>query len=396
VLAALRRSAGHVTPVGRALLLLLGTALLVTRLTGLAEFAVIGWLSALLLAVGLPFVLLPTRTRGHLLLRSTRTVVGELGVGTLHVTNHGALTLRRPVVDVPVGERPVTVRLPLLRPGRDAAEPFDVPAYRRGLLTVGPAHARRTDPLGLYRRSTLWAPAVELLVRPRMVALESLTPGNAQDLDGAPSDQVSMSDLAFHALREYVRGDDLRHVHWRSSARAGQLHVRQYHDSRRSRALVLLDDDAAAYPGADAFELAVSLAASVLVRLTQDAYDASLVCGDQRIVSGSVDDLLDATCRVTLRDAGDLLEAGQDAAALVGGASLVLLVTGDRVDPQRLRVLRGSFAHETAFVVLLAGRRTEEREPPTGLDDLPAVLRLTALDALPPALAAVSWQGVLA
>ena len=65
MLAALRRSAGHVTPVGRALLLLLGTALLVTRLTGLAEFAVIAWLSALLLVVGLPFVLLPTRTRGH-------------------------------------------------------------------------------------------------------------------------------------------------------------------------------------------------------------------------------------------------------------------------------------------------------------------------------------------
>ncbi len=100
-----------------------------------------------------------------------------------------------------------------------------------------------------------------------MVALEGVTLGTTQDLDGAPSDQVSMSDLAFHAMREYVRGDDLRHVHWRSSARAGQLHVRQYHDSRRSRALVLVDDDAAAYPGPDAFELAVSVAASVLVRL---------------------------------------------------------------------------------------------------------------------------------
>ena len=45
------------------------------------------------------------------------------------------------------------------------------------------------------------------------------TPG-CPDLEGVPSDQLSMSDLAFHALREYVPGDDLRHVHWRSSAKA--------------------------------------------------------------------------------------------------------------------------------------------------------------------------------
>ena len=319
-----------------------------------------------------------------------------MGTGTLRVTNRGALTLRRPVVDVPVGERLVTVRLPLLRPGREAAEAFDVPAYRRGVLTVGPALARRTDPLGLYRRSMPWAPPGRDLVRPRMVALEGVALGTAQDLDGAPSDQVSMSDLAFHAMREYVRGDDLRHVHWRSSARAGRLHVRQYHDSRRSRALVLLDDDARAYSGPDAFELAVSVAASVLVQLVRDAYDATLVCGDNRVVDGTLDDLLDSTCRVKTREIGDLLEAGQEAAALVGGASVVLLLTGDRVDPHRLRVLRASFAHETTFVVLLAGRRTDESEPPAVTDGLPVVLRLTALDALPSALAAVSRQGALA
>ena len=57
-----------------------------------------------------------------------------------------------------------------------------------------------------------------------------------------------MSDLAFHALREYVPGDDLRHVHWRSSARAGELLVRQYHDTRRNHATVVVDADPAAYP----------------------------------------------------------------------------------------------------------------------------------------------------
>ena len=75
----------------------------------------------------------------------------------------------------------------------------------------------------------------------------------------------------------------------------------------------------------------------------------------------------------------------------------MLLVTGDRVDPQRLRVLRATFAHEATFLVLLpGGRPRSETAPPALADDLPAVLRLTALDALPPALAAVSRQGVLA
>ena len=136
----------------------------------------------------------------------------------------GGLTLRRPVVDVPVGDRPGHRPPAAAAPGsRRLAEAFDVPAYRRGVLTVGPARVRRTDPLGLYARTTAWTtagrapgPASDGGAGGRSRS------GSTQDLDGAPSDQVSMSDLAFHALREYVRGDDLRHVHWRSSARAGR------------------------------------------------------------------------------------------------------------------------------------------------------------------------------
>ena len=67
--------------------------------------------------------------------------------------------------------------------------------------------------------------------------------GVIRDQEGTPSDEISMSDLAFHALREYVPGDELRHVHWRSSAKANKLQIRQYHDTRRSHLTVVLDDD---------------------------------------------------------------------------------------------------------------------------------------------------------
>ena len=82
---------------------------------------------------------------------------------------------------------------------------------------------------------------LELLVAPRVTDLSVFAGGLTNDLDGATSQQLSMSDLAFHALREYVPGDDLRHVHWRSSAKAGELLVRQYHETRRGHVTVLVD-----------------------------------------------------------------------------------------------------------------------------------------------------------
>ena len=88
-----------------------------------------------------------------------------------------------------------------------------------------------------------------------------------------------MSDLAFHALREYVPGDDLRHVHWRSSAKAGELLVRQYHETRRGHVTVLLDDRRSSYPRLGDFELAVSVAASIALRAVRDDFDTYLRCG---------------------------------------------------------------------------------------------------------------------
>ncbi len=84
-------------------------------------------------------------------------------------------------------------------------------------------------------------------VAPRVTDLSVFAGGLTHDLDGATSQQLSMSDLAFHALREYVPGDDLRHVHWRSSAKAGELLVRQYHETHRGHVTVLVDGARASY-----------------------------------------------------------------------------------------------------------------------------------------------------
>src|SRR5699024_9984886 len=85
-----------------------------------------------------------------------------------------------------------------------------------------------------------------------------------RDLEGTPSSDLSSSDIAFHALRDYAPGDDRSHVHWRTTARTGKLMVRQFEETRRSHVVVALDDLAEHYASDEEFELAVSAAASPL------------------------------------------------------------------------------------------------------------------------------------
>ena len=124
------------------------------------------------------------------------------------------------MLELPVGAAVHRYGVPSLAAGGSHEETFTVRTERRGVIAVGPATTRRGDPLGSSRRDVEWTGVTEIFVRPPMVPLESLGAGLLRDLEGVTTDAISQSDLAFHALREYVPGDDLRHVHWRSSAKA--------------------------------------------------------------------------------------------------------------------------------------------------------------------------------
>jgi hypothetical protein len=321
-----------VTPLGRAVVSLGLTAIALARAAGLVELAVVAATCLLLVVVGLVVVLLPSSVRASLSLRPDRTSAGVDVQGRLRVQNRWPVSLGSPVVEIPSGTATPWVRLPTLKASSSREESVVVPAPRRGVITVGPVLYRRTDPVGLFTRRVRWADAVELLVRPATVEIAGLPIGQLRDLEGVPSDQLSMSDLAFHALREYAPGDDLRHVHWRSSARAGQLLVRQYHDSRRSSAVLLVDTRRDAYADADDFELALSAAASITTRAARDGYDLTLVCGEQTVGGPDATYVLDAFCRAELDggatndgDLPDLLTRGLLAAY---DASMLFLVSG--------------------------------------------------------------------
>ena len=135
-----------------------------------------------------------------------------------------------------------------------------IPSRRRGPLALGPWRAERVDPWGLLRRRVGVVEGVTVMVVPRVrpVSLANL-PAAMAEFGGSPE----MGSTTFAMLREYVIGDELRHVHWKSSAKVGTLMMRQYVDVTRPRLTLVLVVDQRAYADADEFEDAVDLAASL-------------------------------------------------------------------------------------------------------------------------------------
>lgn len=384
-LAVVGRPLGFLTPTGRAVVLLAVASYVGAHELGLEELAVIGSLGALLVVLAVPFVLLPTRVHARIALRPTHTIAGDTGQARIHVVNRSPLPLLFPAVRLPIGPESTRLRLPILTRGRETVVTLPVPTRRRGVLDVGPVVARRSDPLGLLQRPARWGSPTELYVRPRMVSLEAMTTGFLRDQEGVPSDQVSMSDLAFHALREYVRGDDLRHVHWRSTARAGQLLVRQYHQTRRNHATVLLDDDVASYAKIDDFELAVSVAASLVVRAALDQTDLTFVCGREVVTGRSAADVLDACCRV--ETAPGNLAAQAVLAASIAPETTLLLVTGSAAPIGALKAAEQAFPGDVRSLVFRSDSAAE-----SALDDVDGVrtIHIARLGDLPMLLTALT------
>jgi uncharacterized protein (DUF58 family) len=349
------------------------------------------WVACLLAAVAAGVVaLLPVRPDVEIEVSPRRTVAGDTArVSIRAVRARRRFPLPGPLVQIPVGSQNFLVRLPTLRRSRAVQEQITLDGLRRGVLRVGPVSAWRTDPLGLVRWTERWSAVSELLVLPRMVAVGAMTGGAVRDQEGTPSDEISMSDLAFHALREYVPGDDLRHVHWRSSAKAGALQIRQYHDTRRSHLTLVIDDDRGSYADPADFELAVSAAASMAARADQDGVDLSLLCGEHAVTDRGLDAVLDVCCRIEPTDS-DPTAAARRALRLAPETSWLVVLTGGAAPDQLSSVLRAGLPPEVSLLLV-----TADGSAPTSVTALSAgarLLRLRALDELPPAVRAAAPQ----
>src|SRR4051795_11298294 len=179
-----------------------------------------------------------------------------------------------------LGSRP-RVGLERLGAHQASSVAYTVRADVRGRYPIGPLVIRLTDPFGLCELTRSFPSIDRLTVIPQVFPLPTVRLGGEYAGTGdsrARSVAVHGEDDA--ATREYRRGDDLRRVHWRSTARTGELMVRREEQPWESRATVVLDDRAAAHRGEGptaSFEWAVSAAASVAVHLRHAGYKMRLV-----------------------------------------------------------------------------------------------------------------------
>lgn len=318
---------------------------------GWVESMVAGLAALVLVLVALPFLLGRADYKVELDIGEHQVVAGSEVIGQVRVCNVGRRSALPGRLDVPIGDGLLEVVLPLLRPGRVRTEDLVIPAHRRGVIPIGPVTAVRADPVGLFRRESTFSDVHELYVHPRTVRVPSGSVGLVRDLEGNPTRHLVDSDIAFHAIRPYAHGDSRRQIHWKSTAKTGQLMVRQYEESRKSRIAVVLATSEAEYTDADEFELAVSAAASIALQSSKDGRELSMITGAalpelirakvrtvQTLPSVTPRLLMDAFCSVEQYARGTTLEECCRAVAdSVAQLSLVVTVSGAPVGLHALR-----------------------------------------------------------
>ncbi|MFE6387030.1 DUF58 domain-containing protein [Nocardiopsis dassonvillei] len=279
----------------------------------------------------------------------------ELRVGNSSRTWPVAALSVRDTLPVPLGGEPrYTVGYLGPRAVRDVA--YLVRPVVRGDYPVGPLWVGVTDPLGCVRVSRDVGGPSRLLVTPVTVPLTAL--GAADGSKGEDSPRRSMSGAGEQdpVPREYRYGDDLRKVHWRSTAKHGELMVRRDEQHSRESSVVLLDTRRGAHglPGpAGSLETAVSAAASVAVHLLDGGHELRLHTERGRVPTTSASGVLDSLAVAEPSDTPGLLGGIGMLAESRGATGVVVAVLG-AVDPEEAAALSRTGGRGVRVAVLCA------------------------------------------
>ncbi len=263
---------GRATAVLGALLLAGGIA---------ARYPLVAGLGACLLALVVAEVIAvlgarPVRVRRSV---SPHVVVRHEGCeGRLVVSGRRRRGLVRLDVADRVGATFVPVPLPdeLVDGSDGAAVTYDIPTPRRGLVDVGPVLVRLVGLAGMAALSTESGSVDQVRVLPRRIPVSTMLRGHRRSAAGA-DDSLDVGGTDLVGLHEYGMGDDLRRLHWATSARSGTLMVREDAEPSQPHVCVVLDDRAEGYlGGADLFEEAVELAAALCRTATASGHPLRL------------------------------------------------------------------------------------------------------------------------
>lgn len=328
---------------------------------GWEELEILALSSILLALFSAAFAVGQLDLTSEISLSPSRVVVGERATGGVMVRSNRRRAFRSIRLELPVGDTVAVFEVPRLGGGETIEELFVVPTHRRAVLPVGPITTVQGDPLGLFRRVRTWADAQEIYIHPRTVPLPAPAAGLVRDMEGRPTGELSPSDVAFHALRDYAPGDDRRHIHWRSSAKLGELLVRQYVDTRRSHVAVALSTDLDDYANDDEFELAISCAASIARQAFIEGQTLSVFAGADQLPSQEPRGLLDRFAGIEGRRTPGADASGASVAGAVmairshaSEASVAVVCVGSTLATEGLRRATGWLPAGMTTVVLRA------------------------------------------
>jgi uncharacterized protein (DUF58 family) len=220
------------------------------------------------------------------------------------------------------------------------------------------------------------------------VALAGSAAGFIRDLEGMPTTELSSADVSFHALRDYVPGDDRRHIHWKTTARTNKLMVRQFEETRRAHLAISLSINTDEYASEEEFELAISAAASIGRQAIREQRELDVLtqAGPLRCETGRnmLDDMTRVVGTPLRKTAVDLARTLADT---VPNASVVFFVVGSQVTPTQLRSAAASVPPGVRSLAVLVDLGAAPARANIGdltvltvgdLSDLPSVLRKAA------------------
>jgi uncharacterized protein (DUF58 family) len=292
----------------------------------------------------------------HRQIAPERVPRGDPAFGLVELQNAGRLPIAPLLARERIGDETVEVPLAGVRPGQLRQTTYRLPTARRGAYLVGPLEVIQTDPLALFERRRSLDEPEHLWVHPRTHPLRLPPTGRAPDLEGLDTSEILEGGMNFHELREYIPGDDLRRVHWRTTARAGTLMVRTHVDARRPEVLVLVDDRASSYSSPELFEETVDFAASAAAASVTAAYPTRLqlvsgaALGDEvtgAVATTDLTSVLDALSNVALAPVVDpavglVAQAGIE--RLGGSWAVVATGEGGMAELDQVAALRPRFA----------------------------------------------------
>ena len=255
------------------------------------------WFGLFLFLLPLVAMLIVARSRLRLTCERRVTpqeaIVGERLTGELIITKSGQLPtgLLHFEDDVPRG----LGRPPRFTVHRFAGEwrreiTYPMAGLRRGRFHTGPLTVRATDPFQLVKLDRRFSATSEVQITPRIVPLPMMrTVSGAGSTGDALPQKAGVIGADDVLVREYHPGDDVRRIHWRTTARRGELFVRREEQAWDPTATVILDSRSVAHAGtgrSSSFEWAVSAAASIALHFVDAGFRVDLFDAGGAMVTG--------------------------------------------------------------------------------------------------------------